>query len=218
MTIIRLLPPHGIAPQALILVLHGVGAYAESMMPLAQHLHRGNPEAAIVIPDGPLPFDLGAGGYQWFSIKGVTDDNRQARITEAKPKVETIIKQELVHYQLSHQKLGICGFSQGAMMALAMADSPNAPAATVSIAGRIARPVTPTAGRTSSVMLTHGTADSIVPFTCMEEAESAFVAAGYPVQTLPVAGHGHQISGAQARRTSEFFARILPSARIEQAA
>ncbi len=218
MTIIRLLPPHGIAPQALILVLHGVGTDAASMQPLARHLQRDNPNAAIVIPDAPSPFDLGRSGYQWFSINGVTDDNRQARIAEARPNVETMIAQELARYQLSHQELGICGFSQGAMMALAMADSPNAPAATVSIAGRIARPVTPAAGRTSRVMLTHGTADPIVPFACMEEAERAFVAAGNPVQTSPVPGHGHHISEAQAHNVGAFFARTLPSARIEQAA
>jgi phospholipase/carboxylesterase len=82
MTIIRLLPLHGMAPQILIIVLHGVGADAGSMRPLAQHLHCENPNAAIVIPDAPIPFDLGDGGYQWFSIKGVTDYNRQVRITE----------------------------------------------------------------------------------------------------------------------------------------
>jgi phospholipase/carboxylesterase len=218
MTIIRLLPPHGIAPQTLIIVLHGVGADAVSMRPLAQHLHRDNPNAAIVIPDAPISFDLGGSGYQWFSIKGVTDDNRQARIAEARPKVEAMIAQELVRYQLSHRELGICGFSQGAMMALAMADRPNAPAATASIAGRIARAVNPVTDWKPPILLTHGTDDPIVPFACMDEAERTFHAAGYRVQTLPVARHDHHIAEAQANKIGAFFARTLPSARIEQAA
>jgi phospholipase/carboxylesterase len=209
MTIIRLLPLHGMAPQILIIVLHGVGADAASMLPLAQHLQRDNPSAAIVIPDAPIPFDLGGGGYQWFSIKGVTDYNRQVRITEARPYVDMFIEQELERYQLSHQDLGICGFSQGAMMALAMVDGMNTPAATASIAGRIARAISAT-NRQPHVMLTHGTADPIVPFACMKEAEQALSSAAYTVQTLPIAGLGHQISDAQAGRAGAFFARTLP--------
>jgi phospholipase/carboxylesterase len=215
MTIIRLLPTQDSAPQNLIIVLHGVGADAASMLPLAQHLHRDNPNAAIVIPDAPISFDLGGGGYQWFSIKGVTDSNRQARIAEARPYVDMFIEQELARYQLSHQDLGICGFSQGAMIALAMANSPDAPAAIASIAGRIARDVTSLAHQKPYVVLTHGTDDPIVPFACMKQAEHAFHAADYPLQTLPIAGHGHQIAEAQASSIGIFFARTLPFPHIK---
>lgn len=210
MTIVRLLPLHDIAPQALIIVLHGVGADAASMLPLAQHLHCENPSAALVIPDAPIQFDLGDGGYQWFSIKGVTDSNRQIRIAEARPHIDIFIEQELARYQLSHQKLGICGFSQGAMMALAMVSRDNAPRVIVSIAGRIATPVPARIDILTHIFLSHGDRDPVVPFACMGEAEKAFRAAGYPLQTLPVAGHGHHIAEAQASRIGAFFALKLP--------
>ena len=32
----------------------------------------------------PRPADLG-GGWQWFSVRGVTEDSRPARIAEAMP-------------------------------------------------------------------------------------------------------------------------------------
>jgi phospholipase/carboxylesterase len=83
MTICRLMPDEGNTPQALILVLHGVGADPASMRPVARVLHDANPQAADVTPDAPLPFDLGGRPYQWFSIRGVDDNNRQTRIADA---------------------------------------------------------------------------------------------------------------------------------------
>jgi predicted esterase len=52
-----------------------------------------------------------------------------------------IIDQEAARYGMTSDQIAVCGFSQGAVMALAVADTPSAPAEIASIAGRIARPV-----------------------------------------------------------------------------
>ncbi len=211
MTTLRLLPPDGSAPMALIIVLHGVGADAASIQPLARVLHEANPTAAVVTPNAPLPFDAGGRGYQWFSIRGVNDHNRQTRIADALPGLEAIIEQELANHRLTRKDLGVCGFSQGAMMALALADSANSPAAIASIAGRIARSVIPASSPLPQLLMTHGDSDPVVPFECLSHALKEFVEHGYMIEARPIAGFGHQIAQAQADAVGTFFRRILRS-------
>jgi phospholipase/carboxylesterase len=215
---LRFLPASRQAPKSLIVLLHGVGANAESMEPLASYLHTANPDAAISLPNAPAVFDLGGSGRQWFSIKGVTDQNRTARIAEALPPVEVMIADELRRYGLTHRELCLVGFSQGAMLALAMANSESPPAAIASIAGRVAGPVRRSMGHVLDVFLTHGTADQIVPFECMKYAEDAFSNAGYYPRVLPIAGLDHQISKEQADALAAFCGDAMRSSMAEQTA
>lgn len=218
MTTIRLSPLNGAPPRALMVLLHGVGDDGASMLPLAQKLQRSLPDVAFTVPDATMPSDLGHVGFQWFSIRGVTDANRSARILAALPTVEDLVAEELTRSAVKHHQLVICGFSQGAMMALALADRPQCPAAIVSIAGRIARPIPPASGRSPTLLLTHGDADAVVPFACLTEAANAFASAGFATETLPVADLDHQISEQQARAIGAFSARALGLAAVEQAA
>lgn len=67
----------------LILLLHGVGSSAQSMVGLGQAYARVFPNAMVVALNGPEPFMPGTpvqfAGRQWFSIHEVTEDNRPAR-------------------------------------------------------------------------------------------------------------------------------------------
>jgi phospholipase/carboxylesterase len=206
MTDLRFLPPSGEHPNALIILLHGVGGDATTMEPLARALMETQSRTIIVIPDAPVPFDLGHNGFQWFSIRDVTQSNRGDRIREALPIVQKIIDQEAVRYRLPRSRVGICGFSQGGMMALALADAPNPPAAIASIAGRIAAPPKAQTVQAPHILLTHGDADQTVPFHALAEAATAFESANYPVSTLTVGGLGHQIGQVQVQSIAHFFA------------
>ncbi len=137
MTPLRLLPAHRAVPNSLIIVLHGVGADAASMRPLGERLHAANPTSAVIIPDAPTPSNLG-GGYQWFSVRGVTDINRSDRIASALLWLDRFIAEERQRYGIKQDCVAISGFSQGAMMALALVGRPNPPSAVAAIAGRIA--------------------------------------------------------------------------------
>ncbi len=217
MTAIRLSPLSGLRPQALVILLHGVGANAESMRAVAQSLQHQLPDVAFSIPTAPERSDLGGTGFQWFSIRGVSHFNRGDRLNAGLPPIEKLIAEELAYYALTHDQLALCGFSQGAMMALALADRPRPPAAIVSIAGRIARPVAAATSLSPAVLLMHGDADTVVPFVCLAEAADTFAAAGFVTDILHVPGLGHQIAHEQLSAIVPFVTRTLLRVTVEQA-
>ena len=209
MTGLRILPAAGTKPRALIMLLHGVGGDAATMEPSAQVLRGTLIDTAIVVPDAPSHFDLGPYGYQWFSVDGVTNTNRDARIQNAIPVVEDLIEQEAMLLGLTHDRVGVCGFSQGAMIALTLADRPNAPRFIASIAGRITRLPRLRANPLPQIFLSQGTADQTVPYACLNEAVTAFKHANFPLTALTIERQGHFISPRQARAVADFFARAF---------
>ena len=75
------LPDQGRAVQLMIL-LHGVGSEGAAMAPLARVLRHAFPQAALWLPDGFEAFDMGPGGRQWFSVRGIDEANRGERLRE----------------------------------------------------------------------------------------------------------------------------------------
>ncbi|MGQ3004456.1 MAG: hypothetical protein ACT6Q6_19280, partial [Hydrogenophaga sp.] len=76
---------------ALILLFHGVGAQPGDLVPLGQALAKRQPAAWVVSVRSPDPADLGR-GWQWFSVVGVTEDNRPARVAEAMPRFADTVR------------------------------------------------------------------------------------------------------------------------------
>lgn len=77
-----------------MILLHGVGASAQDFVPLAHALRESFPAAAFVLPDGVEPFDASPAlaGRQWFSIQGVTEEDRPARVRAALPAFVELIR------------------------------------------------------------------------------------------------------------------------------
>jgi phospholipase/carboxylesterase len=151
-----------------IIFLHGVGSTGTAMRPLAEAL---GVTATPQFPDGPEPFDMGP-GRQWFSVKGITEENRPARVEAALPGFRRVIEgfgdpQDSI----------LVGFSQGAIMALhAVADGLPVKAV-FALSGRLAGPVP---GRTDwpAITLLHGQADPVIPARMAEATEVWLRAAG----------------------------------------
>jgi phospholipase/carboxylesterase len=64
MAVIRLSPASGGKPNALLVLLHGVGSDAASMEPLGQIVRETLRDAAVIIPDASFSFDLADHGHQ----------------------------------------------------------------------------------------------------------------------------------------------------------
>jgi phospholipase/carboxylesterase len=80
------------SPERLVLLFHGVGSTAQNLVPLGQQIAATLPRAAVISVPSPDLCDMGL-GYQWFSVRGVTEGNRVQRVAEAMPRfIETVEK------------------------------------------------------------------------------------------------------------------------------
>lgn len=144
-----------------VILLHGVGSSGANMQGLASALGL----ADVACPDGPEPFDMGP-GRQWFSVRGITEENRPTRVAAAMPGFRKMVES----FGPGEESV-LIGFSQGAIMALhAVADGLPVKAV-FAHSGRLAGPVT---GRKDwpPVTLLHGRQDSVMPVQVAQATEA----------------------------------------------
>jgi len=187
-------------PVELVLLFHGVGSSAENLRPLGEAIAATLKHAWIVSVGSPDASELG--GWQWFSVQGVTEANRPARVAATLPRfVDTI-----AHWQreagVDATATTLIGFSQGAIMALESTQLDQPPAhRVVAIAGRFAQ--TPRAPSHVQLHLMHGDQDRVMPvaLTVAAAAQLRELGAQVTLDRFPALGHG--IDGGVARRLVE---------------
>ena len=74
----RLAPSAAPSVRRLAILLHGVGSGADAIRWLGEEWAATVPGLAVSALDGPEPFDGGGAGRQWFSLAGITPDERNA--------------------------------------------------------------------------------------------------------------------------------------------
>ena len=67
------------------------------------------PTAAVLIPEGLSP-DGGGAGRQWFSVRGVTEENRPARVAAALPALAAYVQQAQQRFGLLQSDTALAGF------------------------------------------------------------------------------------------------------------
>ena len=175
----------------LVLLFHGVGSSAGNLVPLAKVIVKARPDAMVVSVDGPYPSGPGA-GRQWFSVAGVTEQNRPDRVKQALPLfLDTIARWQLAS-GLGADSTTLVGFSQGAIMALEATQSGDPQAlCVIALAGRFAQPVR-RAPPDVRYRLIHGAGDPVIRPAFSLEAAPVLrqLGAEVTVDVLPGLGHG----------------------------
>jgi phospholipase/carboxylesterase len=180
--------PSGIARQ-LILLFHGVGSTARDLAPLGEALAPHLPNAAIVSVQAP---EASGPGWQWFSVRGVTETDRPARVAAAMPGFVQAVMQWQQACAVGPARTTLIGFSQGAIMALESTQIESPPAARViALSGRFARAphIAPASAR---VHLMHGDADPVMPVRLAVDALAQLqdLGASATLDRFPGLGHG----------------------------
>lgn len=208
----RLGPRAGETPRRLVVLLHGVGADGNDLIALAPYFRAMMPDALVVAPNAPEPFDMAPFGFQWFSIRDLEAWPRLDGVRRAAPILDGFIDAELARLGLAEDRLILCGFSQGAMMALHVAlRRPKPVAALVAHSGMLigAEHLEAEIRSRPPVLLTHGSADDVVPAEALPAAKAALEAAGVPVRTRLVPGLGHGIDDVTVRAALGFIGDVV---------
>jgi phospholipase/carboxylesterase len=199
-------PPPAGTPAPLVLLFHGVGSSAEDLRALGEVLAERLPTACVVSVRSPDRCDLGA-GWQWFSVRGITEENRPERIAQAMPRfLETVRQwQSMSMTGARPSSTTLLGFSQGAIMALASTQTPDPPADRIAaIAGRFAAdPVV--APPSTTLHLLHGDHDGVVPVHHSVAAAATWQALGGAATLDLIPGLGH---GIDSRLVQSLLARL----------
>ncbi|NLQ17031.1 esterase [Marinomonas sp. M1K-6] len=186
--------PH--SPTHLFLLFHGVGATPQSLAFLGGVLATSFPSATIVSVQAPDASDFGQ-GYQWFSVQGVTEENRIERIEAAMPAFVDSVKYWQQKTALSAAKTTLLGFSQGAIMALSSTQMVDEKLAEkiVSLSGRFAllpkrEPVN------TQIHFIHGDQDKVIDYRLSKSAYDALIGYGAKATYDLIPGLAHTVNQA----------------------
>lgn len=170
------------SPTRLFLLFHGVGATPQSLVPLGEVLAKSFPNAIVVSIPAPDASDFGQ-GYQWFSVQGVTEENRLERIEVAMPAFVDTVKYWQQKSGLNVEQTTLIGFSQGAIMSLSSTQMVDEKLAEkiVSLSGRFALlpkrepkkdPVN------TQIHFIHGNQDNVIDYRLSKAAYDALIDCG----------------------------------------
>ncbi|MFV0443781.1 MAG: alpha/beta hydrolase [Planctomycetaceae bacterium] len=219
------------APRRGIVLCHGFGAPGTDLVPLGEELGAQLPELAretlFVFPEAPLaprefrPF----GGRAWWpldmerlqsamqagSIRDLRGDCPE-RLPTAREELGSVLAVLERTYDLPVERLVIGGFSQGAMLATeTVLRLPTSPAGLVIYSGTLLnepewRDLAPHRSGLQ-VLQSHGTEDSILPFTGAEWLRDLLTEAGLNVEFQSFRG-GHTITAPALEATGRLVSQV----------
>jgi phospholipase/carboxylesterase len=190
--------PAGDGPFSTIIALHGWGASAHDLLGLAPIFDGG--KSLVLCPQGPLAFQAGPSqvGYGWFPLTG----GGEADPAEVKASIDTLEKfldEAIAALPIERRKVAILGFSQGGVMAYALAlRNPAKYAGLVALSSWLpgsmaaAIPENPDLANLQTLVI-HGTQDSMISIDLARESRDALgklgVSAAYHEYEM-----GHEIN------------------------
>jgi phospholipase/carboxylesterase len=192
----------------LVVALHGRGASAEDLAPLAPEL---DPTGyRFIFPNGRLRVDLGPWvGYAWYEREAVATDLPLSRAA-----VQALLADLWARTGLGPPQTVLLGFSQGAVMTLDVGlRSPTRFAGLVALSGYLYEddtlPPALAAARDQRVLVVHGTEDGTLPVARGRAARVTLEAAGLRPEyhEFPM---GHEVTRESLAVVSAFLHAVLP--------
>lgn len=176
----------------LLLLFHGVGDNPVAMGEIGSWFAPVFPDALVVSIGGPSASGP-AQGREWFSVAGVTEENRQGRIDEVMPTFTGVVRYWQQHSGVPAGATALIGFSQGAMMALEGVKAQGDLASrVVAFSGRFAE--LPKQISTSVTLhLIHGDEDKVINVKHAFDASETLERIGGDVTLDVLDGLGHAI-------------------------
>jgi phospholipase/carboxylesterase len=134
--VFRFAPPPDRPARHLFVFLHGCGATAQSMIPIAFKFQARFPSAALVVPSGFDPDARGGAAQDWYPTRGLNVDNHRERVASVLPDVDDLVRREQTNFGVSASRTVLIGFSQGGTVALEAVKAPGLAGAVVALVER----------------------------------------------------------------------------------
>lgn len=153
-------------------------------------------EYSVLLPQAPL--DDPIGGFSWWQV-GERGQREDAPAQAAAESLLQFLERARCYYNLNPSCILAAGFSQGAaLISVLLQKEANPLHGAALLAGFVLKQESPIRGKTSSILVAHGTNDDVVPIEMAELGASFLKGLGYPVQFLqdPV---GHKIGSGSVR-------------------
>lgn len=173
----EIIPPE---PRAMMILLHGLGSNADdliSLVPMFQQLLP--PNVAYLSPNAPEPFQpMPFNAYQWFSLGNYNpaEQNFHSYLPQWRESIKTPLPQLLQflteqqsRFNIPSEQTALLGFSQGAMMSLAVSATHRL-GAVISCSGALLSEPDFTTTTLPPYLLLHGEADEVVPCEASRQA------------------------------------------------
>lgn len=199
----------------LLLLFHGVGDNPVAMGQIGSWFAPLFPESLIVSIGGVEP--CGPTGRQWFSVQGVTEENRQQRIDAIMPTFIETVRYWQKESGVGPQATALIGFSQGSIMALESTKAaPGLASRIIAFNGRFA--TLPTQASTATtVHLIHGGEDSVIDLAYAVSAQEALMQAGGDVTLDIVDELGHAIDDRSMQFALDHLRFTVPKHYFDEA-
>ena len=214
-------------PQKLIIFLHGYIDNCECLNHRIETFVDSFENTAFHMPEAPLLCEIHEKKRQWFSMHQFDPDDERKTVPsldeclehyermalgfeESYQYLERYIDNCLDLYQLESKDLYLCGFSQGAMLAIYTAlRRKEKIGGCISFSGLVATTsrFKKRKANTPPMLLIHGTADNLVRYGVLDYSVQKLSEYGCPVETYTVDGGQHCITADGLSKAEEFIKR-----------
>ena len=212
-------------PQRLIIFLHGYIDSADYLEGKLQNFIKVFDNTAIHLPQAPICCEVLEDKRQWYSMHRFDPDDERKTVPTMAECVEIYNKMTLGleesfsylndyidaclnAYQLEDKDLFLCGFSQGAMLAIYTALMRDKKiGGCVSFSGIMAghKFLSCHAQSAPDMLLIHGDADNLVRFEALDFTKKELEKLGSHVETYTVKGGQHRISPEGLEVAADFI-------------
>jgi len=206
-----------------IIWLHGLGADGSDFISIVPELHLPSSLGIrFIFPHAPImPVTINQGFEMraWFDIYGTTRDSKIdfPGIQQSVEQINQLIEKE-IERGIKPEQIIVCGFSQGATIALMTGLFHSQPlGGVIALSGYLPtdeqtfQKVSPV-NRNLSIFLAHGTEDLIVPYALGKATYAALRNANYPVSwhSYPIP---HSVCAEEINAISQWMQKMLQTQR-----
>ncbi len=185
---IKISPPTGQTPKALIVTLHGLGANAQDVASLIPYVNL--PDYEFLLPNAPYPYPYNDTGKAWYDLR---TESMYDGLTQSKQLLIDWLQSLESNTGVPLSRTFLSGFSQGGAMTLDVGLS--LPLAGLVVMSGYLHPAVATLNHEifPPTLIMHGTQDEVVPLQAAIKSRDVAKSLGVAVEYHEFA-MGHEIN------------------------